>query len=78
MAYKSYNMGTHGLPDIYTLALWTAVLGHQVYISGKPLLPMLYLFHIYIYIYVLVIPQYEYNILVITQVRGEAEEAGDN
>ena len=28
--------------------------------------------------YVLVIPQYEYNILVITQVRGEAEDAGDN
>ena len=27
--------------------------------------------------YVLVIPQYEYNILVITQVRGEAEDAGD-
>ena len=23
-------------------------------------------------------PQYEYNILVITQVRGEAEDAGDN
>ena len=30
------------------------------------------------YIYVLVIPQYECNILVITQVRGEAEDAGDN
>ena len=28
--------------------------------------------------YVLVIPQYEYNILVITQVRGEAKDAGDN
>ena len=28
--------------------------------------------------YVLVIPQYEYNILVITQVRGEAEDADDN
>ena len=27
---------------------------------------------------VLVIPQDEYNILVITQVRGEAEDAGDN
>ena len=27
--------------------------------------------------YVLVIPQYKYNILVITQVRGEAEDAGD-
>ena len=32
----------------------------------------------HIYIYVLVIPQYEYNILVITQVRGKAEDAGDN
>ena len=29
-------------------------------------------------IYVLVIPQYEYNILVITQVRGEAEDVDDN
>ena len=28
--------------------------------------------------HVLVIPQYEYNILVITQVRGEAEDVGDN
>ena len=28
--------------------------------------------------FVLVIPQYEYNILVITQVRGEAKKAGDN
>ena len=28
--------------------------------------------------YVLVIPQYEYNILVITQVRGEAKDVGDN
>ena len=27
--------------------------------------------------YVLVIPQYEYNILVITQVQGKAEDAGD-
>ena len=27
--------------------------------------------------YVIVIPQYEYNILVITQVQGEAEDAGD-
>ena len=27
---------------------------------------------------ILVIPQYEYNILVITQVRGEAEDAGNN
>ena len=35
--------------------------------------------HIYNnYIYVLVIPQYEYNILIITQVQGEAEDAGDN
>ena len=32
--------------------------------------------YIYIYIYVLVIP--EYNILVITQVQDEAEDAGDN
>ena len=31
-----------------------------------------------IQLYVLVIPQYEYNILVITQVQGEAEDAGDN
>ena len=30
--------------------------------------------YIYIYIYVLVISQYEYDILVITQVRGEAED----
>ena len=29
-------------------------------------------------IYVIVIPQYEYNILVITQVQGEAEGVGDN
>jgi len=29
-------------------------------------------------IYVIVIPQYEYNILVITQVRGEAEDKGNN
>ena len=28
--------------------------------------------------YVLVIPQYKYNVLVITQVWGEAEDAGDN
>ena len=28
--------------------------------------------------YVLVIPQYEYNILVITLVQGEAEDTGDN
>ena len=27
--------------------------------------------------YVLVIPQYEYDILVITQVQGKAEDAGD-
>ena len=31
MVYKSYNMGTHGLPDIYTLALGPAALGHRVY-----------------------------------------------
>ena len=30
----------------------------------------------YINIYVIVIPQYEYNILVITQVQGEAKDAG--
>ena len=30
----SYNMGTRGLPGIYTL-------GHWVYISGKPRIPML-------------------------------------
>ena len=29
-------------------------------------------------IYVIVIPQYKYNILVITQVWGEAEDAGNN
>ena len=29
-------------------------------------------------IYVIVIPQYEYNTLVITQVRGEAKDVGDN
>ena len=28
--------------------------------------------------YVLVIPQYEYNILVITQVQGEAKDTDDN
>ena len=32
----------------------------------------------YAMVHVLVIPQYEYNILVITQVRGEVEDAGDN
>jgi len=29
-------------------------------------------------IYAIVIPQYEYNILVITQVRGKAEDVGNN
>ena len=29
-------------------------------------------------VYVIVIPQYEYNILVITQVQDEAEDAGNN
>ena len=28
--------------------------------------------------YVIVIPQYKYNILVITQVQGKAEDAGDD
>ena len=32
----------------------------------------------YVCMYVLVIPQYEYNILVITQVRGKAKDMGDN
>ena len=41
VVYKSYNMGTHGLPDIYTLALGPVALGHRVYILGKLLLPML-------------------------------------
>ena len=41
VVYKSYNMGTRDLPDIYTLALGPAALGHRVYISGKSLLPML-------------------------------------
>ena len=36
VAYRSYNMGTRRLPDIYTLAL-----GHWVYVLGKALLPML-------------------------------------
>ena len=32
----------------------------------------------YAHMYVLVISQFEYNILVITQVRGEAKDTGDN
>ena len=27
VAYISYNMGTRGLPDIYTFALWPVALG---------------------------------------------------
>ena len=57
-------------------ALGPAALGLWAYISGKSLVPMLQLSNIYMY--VIVIPQYEYNILVITQVRGEAEDVGNN
>ena len=32
----------------------------------------------YVYLCILVIPQYEYNIIVITQIRGEAEDASNN
>ena len=38
VVYISYAMGTCDLPDIYTLG--PAALGLRVYISGKPLVPM--------------------------------------
>ena len=38
-------MGTRGLPDIYTSTFGPAALGLQMYISGKPLLPMLQLYN---------------------------------
>ena len=42
VVHNSCNMGTRGLPDIYTLGPAALVL--WVYISGKPLLPMLQLY----------------------------------
>ena len=42
----SYAMGTCGLPDIYTLSPWAC--GPQAYISGKPLVPMVYVTITYI------------------------------
>ena len=37
MLHNSCNVGTRGLPDIYTLG--PAALVFRVYISGKPLCP---------------------------------------
>ena len=44
VVYNTCNMGTRGLPDIYTLRLVALVL--WVYISGKPLMPMLQLYNV--------------------------------
>ena len=44
VVHNSCNMGTRGLPDIYTLSPRAVVL--LVYISGKPLVPMLQLYNI--------------------------------
>ena len=53
VVHNSCNMGTRGLPDIYTpSALGPVALMLWVYISGKPLVPMLQLYNIYIYIYI--------------------------
>ena len=43
VVHNSCNMGTRGLPDIYTLSPAALVL--WVYISGKPLMPMLQLYN---------------------------------
>ena len=40
-------MGTHDLPDRYTLALGPNDPCAQAYISGKSLMPMLQLLHMY-------------------------------
>ena len=45
VVHNSCNMFTRGLPDIYTLRPEALVL--WVYISGKPLMPMLQLYNIY-------------------------------
>ena len=50
VVHNSYNMSTRGLPDIYTLGPAALVL--WVYISGKPLVPMLQLYSIRYYSYV--------------------------
>ena len=46
-------------------------------VSGKQLNNNGYAYN-YRHNYLSVIPQYQYNILVITQVQGEAEDAGNN
>ena len=46
MVHNSCNMGTCGLPDIYTLNPQSVALVLWVYTSGKPLLPMLLLYNI--------------------------------
>ena len=43
MLHNSCNTGTRGLPDTSTLG--PAALGLQVYISGRPLMPVLQLLH---------------------------------
>ena len=53
VVHNSCNMGTRGLPDIYTpSALGPAALVLWVYISGKPLVPMLQLYSIFFARYV--------------------------
>ena len=44
VVHNSCNMGTRSLPDIYTQDLGPAALVLWVYISGKPLVPMLQLY----------------------------------
>ena len=46
VVHNSFNTGTRGLPDIYTLSPWAAALVLWVYISGKPLKPILQLYNV--------------------------------
>ena len=50
MQHISYNMGTRALPDMYALSpqVGPAALGLLAYISGKALMPMLYITITYI------------------------------
>ena len=56
---------------------WCCKVGKWNINTGFPVTVWFHIFSV-IYNYVIVIPQYEHNILVITQVQGEDEDAGNN